>query len=103
MTILNKFYPMMKSTQELQIEVYANALPTSISMFIKRATKKTLTDNFEEAKTIEFQMKGCKEGQASLVREKSQHPPRRGLLLTRPRGKPTKQTPNKGNGDIEYL
>jgi hypothetical protein len=50
-TILKKFYPMAKPTQELQIEVYANALPASISMFVKRATKKTLVENFEEAKT----------------------------------------------------
>jgi len=59
-TILNKFQPEAKPTQELQIEVYANALPTSISMFVKRAAKKNLAENFEEAKTIEFQMKGCK-------------------------------------------
>ena len=48
-------------------------------------------------------MKGCKEGQASLVKRETQPPPRRGLLLTRPPGKPAEQTPNKGNGDIEYL
>ena len=60
MTILNKFQPMAKPTQELQIEVDANALPASISMFVKRAAKTTLAQNFEEAKTIEFQMKGCK-------------------------------------------
>jgi hypothetical protein len=41
-------------------------------MFIKRATKKTLAENFKETKTIEFQMKGCKEGQASLARKESQ-------------------------------
>jgi hypothetical protein len=46
----------------LQIEVYANALPTSISTFVKRAAKTTLAENFEEEKTIEFQMKGFKEG-----------------------------------------
>jgi hypothetical protein len=46
----------------LQIKAYANALPTSISMFVKRLAKATLVENFEEAKTIEFQMKGCKEG-----------------------------------------
>jgi hypothetical protein len=102
-TILNKFQPAAKPTQELQIEVYANALPTSISMFVKRAAKQTLAENFEEAKTIEFQMKGCKEGQASLVKKEAQPPPRRGLLLTRPSGKPTEQTPDKGNGDIEDL
>jgi hypothetical protein len=59
-TILNKFQPEAKPTQELQIEVYTNALPTSISMFVKRDSKLTLAENFEEAKTIEFQMKGCK-------------------------------------------
>jgi hypothetical protein len=59
-TILYKFQPEAKPTQELKIEVYANALPTFISMFVKRASKLTLAENFEEAKTIEFQMKGCK-------------------------------------------
>jgi len=60
MTILNKFQPMEKLAQEMQIEVYANALPASISMFVKRAAKKTLMENFKEAKIIEFQIKGCK-------------------------------------------
>jgi hypothetical protein len=59
-TILKKFHLEAKPTQELQIEVYVNALPASISMFVKRATKPTLAENFEEAKTMEFQMKGCK-------------------------------------------
>jgi hypothetical protein len=59
-TILNKFQPEAKPTQELQIEVYVNALPASISMFIKRDAKNTLAKNFEEYKTIEFQMKGCR-------------------------------------------
>jgi hypothetical protein len=56
-TILNKFQPKAKPAQELQIEVYTNALPTSISMFVKRAAKHTLDENFEEDKMIEFQMK----------------------------------------------
>jgi hypothetical protein len=102
-TILNKFQPEAKPTQELQIEVYANALPASISMFVKRAAKHTLAENFEEAKMIEFQMKGCKEGQVSLVKKEVQPPPRRGLLLTRPPGKQTEQGPEKGSGDIEDL
>jgi hypothetical protein len=88
-TILNKFQPEAKHTQELQIEVYANAFLASISMFVKRTTKTNLTDNFDEAKTIEFQMKGCKEGQVSLVKKEFQPPPRRWLLLTRPPGKQT--------------
>jgi len=69
-------------------------------MFVKRATKHTLDENFEEAKTIEFQMKGCKGVQVSLVKKESQPPPRRGLLLTRPPGKQIDQGPEKGSGDI---
>jgi len=72
-------------------------------MFVKRAAKTTLPDNFKEAKTIEFQMKGCKEGQVSLVKKEYQPPPRKGLLLTSPREKQEKQGPEKGSGDIEYL
>jgi hypothetical protein len=79
--ILNKFQPEAKPTHDLQIEVYAIALPTSISMFVKRDAKHTLDDNFKKAKTIEFQMRGCKEGQVSLVKKEVQLPPRRGLLL----------------------
>jgi hypothetical protein len=79
-TILNIFQPEAKPTQELQIEVYANALLASISMFIKMDAKHTLAENFEEAKTIEFQMKGCKEGQISLIKKETQTLPKRGLL-----------------------
>jgi hypothetical protein len=68
-TILNKFYPEAKPTKEMQIEVYANDLQASTSMFVKRVSKLTLAENFEESKTIEFQMKGCKEGQVSLVKK----------------------------------
>jgi hypothetical protein len=71
MTILNNFHPTVKPTQEFQIEVYANALPSSISMFVKRAAKQTLVENFEESKMKKFQMKGCKEGHASLVRKET--------------------------------
>jgi hypothetical protein len=38
-TTLNKFHPKAILTQDLQIKVYANALQTSISMFVKRAAK----------------------------------------------------------------
>jgi hypothetical protein len=53
-------------------------------MFVKMAAKITLGENFEEAKTIEFQMKGYKEGRVSLGKKEFQPPPRRGLLLTKP-------------------
>jgi hypothetical protein len=58
-TILNKFHPEAKPTQELQIkkEVYANALPASISMFVKRDAKRTLAENFEEAKILDQVLK----------------------------------------------
>jgi hypothetical protein len=72
-------------------------------MFVKRDAKHTLAKNFKETKKIEFQMKGCKEGQVSLVKKESQPPPRRGLLLTRSPGKQTEQGSEKGSGDIEYL
>jgi hypothetical protein len=42
-------------------------------MFIKRAAKPTLAKNFEEAKIIEFQMKGCKDNQISFSRKETQH------------------------------
>ena len=102
-TILNKFQPNYKPTQEFQIEVYVNALPSSISMFVKRDAKTTLAENFEEAKTIEFQMKGCKEGHVSLVKKEVPPPPRRGLFLTRPPWKQTKQGHEKESGDIKDL
>jgi hypothetical protein len=72
-------------------------------MFVKRATKTTLAENFEEAKKTEFQMKGCKEFEVSLVKKEVQPPPRRGFLLTRPLGKQIEQGPEKGSGDIKYL
>jgi hypothetical protein len=43
-------------------------------MFVKRVVKQTLADNFQEAKTIEFQMKGCKESQVSLVKKEVEPP-----------------------------
>jgi hypothetical protein len=48
-------------------------------------------------------MKGCKEGQVSLVKKEAQPPPRRGILLSRPSGKQIEKTPYKSNGDIKYL
>jgi hypothetical protein len=72
-------------------------------MFVKRVAKHTLAENFEEAKTIEFQMKGCKEGQVSLFKKESQPPPRRGLLLTKPPRKQIEQGPEKGSENIEDL
>jgi hypothetical protein len=72
--MIHQFQLKAKPTQEFQIEVYANSLPTSISMFVKRVAKATLAEKFEEAKTIEFQMKGCKEGKVSLVKKEVQPP-----------------------------
>jgi hypothetical protein len=48
-------------------------------------------------------MKGCKEGQISLIKKETQPPPKRGLFLTRPLGKQTEQGPEKEGGDIDNL
>jgi hypothetical protein len=40
-------------------------------MFVKRATKPTLAENFEEEKIIEFQMKGCKGRHISLSKKET--------------------------------
>lgn len=72
-------------------------------MFVKRAAKHTLNENFEEAKMIEFQMKGYKEGHISLLKKETQPLPKRGLFLTRPPGKQTKQGLEKEGGDLENL
>jgi len=48
-------------------------------------------------------MKGCKQGQAPLMKRETLPPPRRGLLLDRPLGKQIESTPDKGNGEIEYI
>jgi hypothetical protein len=45
-TILKKFQPEATLTLELQIEVYTNVVPTSLSMFVKRAAKNTITEKF---------------------------------------------------------
>jgi hypothetical protein len=72
-------------------------------MFVKRVSKPTLAENFEEAKTIEFQMKGCKESHISLAKKETQQPPKRGLLLTRPPGKQVEQNTEKDGVDMEIL
>jgi hypothetical protein len=78
-------------------------LPTSISMFVKRDAKNTLAKNFEESKTIEFQMKGCKEGHISLIKKETKPPTKRIPFFTRPPGKQIEQGPEKEGGDIENL
>jgi len=72
-------------------------------MFVKRVAKCTLAKNFEESKTIDFQMKGCKQGHISLIKNESQPIPKRGILLTRPPRKQTEQGTQKEGGDLENL
>jgi hypothetical protein len=72
-------------------------------MFVKRAAKHTLSENFKEDKMIEFQMKGYKEGHISLLKKETQPLPKREPLFTRPPGKQTKQGPEKEGGDLENL
>jgi hypothetical protein len=100
---LNKFQLETRLIQELQIEVYANTVATSISIFFKRAIKPTLDEKFEEDKIIEFQMKGCKEIQTSLAKKEAQQPPKRGFLSTRPLGKQVEQNIEKESVYMESL
>jgi hypothetical protein len=72
-------------------------------MFVKRVAKHTLGEIFEEDKMIEFQMKGCKEDQISLIKKETKPLPKRGLLLTRPPRKKIEQGPEKEGGDLEKL
>jgi hypothetical protein len=74
-TIPNKFKDGTVLALELQIEVYANALPVAISMFVERVENNTLGLTFEEAKNAEFQfkMKGCNKIKQPLERRKSYH------------------------------
>ena len=65
-TIINKFQQETTSSQELQIKFYVNSLLISNSMFAKNVSKHSLEEKFEEAKTMEFHMKGFKEIQICL-------------------------------------
>ena len=60
-TILNKFKDIDKTIGKIEVEVYCNALPTYMSMFIKREEKETFVETFEMAKNIEREMISCKE------------------------------------------
>jgi hypothetical protein len=51
--IINKFKEVLDLSQEIQMEVYANSMLASISVYIKHVGKKTLALNFEEVKKIE--------------------------------------------------
>jgi hypothetical protein len=63
----------------------------------------TLAENFEQTRTIEFQMKGCKEGHISLMKKETQPLPKRGILLTRPLVKQIELGLGKEGGDLENL
>jgi hypothetical protein len=72
-------------------------------MFVKRDSKLILDETFEESKTIEFHMKGCKESQIYVANRETQQPPKRGILLTRPQGKQTNQNTEKDGADMEII
>jgi hypothetical protein len=72
-------------------------------MFVKRATKPTLDENFEKTKIIEFQMKGCKDNQISLSKKETSQTPRQGLMLTRTPGKQVEQQIEKDNTNMDSL
>jgi hypothetical protein len=55
-TILNKFHVDVEPIEALTVEYYTSSLHPSIAMFVKRAGKTTLAENFEEAKNVEKEM-----------------------------------------------
>ena len=52
-TLLNNFSAATKLSKESLIEYYTTALDPPIAMFVKRASKVTLVENYEEAKKVE--------------------------------------------------
>jgi hypothetical protein len=48
-------------------------------------------------------MKGCKEGQISVIKKETQPLPKKVILLTRPSGNQTEPGPDKERGDLENL
>ena len=52
-TLLNSFSATTKPIEESLIEYYTTTLYPPIAMFVKRAVKATLVENYEEAKKVE--------------------------------------------------
>ena len=47
--------------ENIMVEVYCNALPTSMCIFVKREGKETLVDTFEVEKNIEWETINCRD------------------------------------------
>jgi hypothetical protein len=71
--VSNRFQALLKN---YKLRCMLMHYQTSISMFVKRVAKPTLVENFEEAKIIEFQMKGCKYSHISLSKKETSQTPR---------------------------
>ena len=54
--MLNKFSAATKPIEESLIEYYTTTLYPPIEMLVKRASKVTLVENYEEAKKVEEDM-----------------------------------------------
>lgn len=59
--ILNKFKDTEKPIEKIQVEVYYNVFPTSMSMFVKREEKEYILETFEVDKNIEQEIISCKQ------------------------------------------
>ena len=55
-TLLNSFNAATKPTEESLVEYYTTTLYLPIAMFVKRAGKVTLVENYEEAKKVEVDL-----------------------------------------------
>ena len=82
-THLNNFCTTTKPAEETLIEYYTSALCPNIAMFVKRAVKHSLVENYEEANKLEVELDSIKkhtsESKIKLASGK------RYLLLTRPK------------------
>ena len=80
---LSNFSATTRPAEETLIEYYTSALCPSITMFVKRAVKRTLLENYEEANKVEAELDNITKHTAKPeVKTFSGQKP---LLLTRPK------------------
>ena len=82
-TLLNSFSATTKPTEESLIEHYTTTLYPPIAMFVKRAVKATLVENYEEEKKVEDDMDSITGH--TLEPEVKPMASKNPLLLTRPK------------------
>ena len=80
-TLLNSFSVATKPAEESLVEYYTTTLYPPITMFVKRAVKVTLIENYEEAKKVEAALDNI--AKHTLEPEVKQMASKKPLLLSR--------------------